>query len=149
MKKQRFLLFSTLIVVAFMSAACGGGSGGGASSAQGTPLPTLPPIPPQYQGAKPLFDLTSASVIAQGKTIYDSHCATCHGNSGQGNGPAAAGLNPPPINFTGPYFKSMSPDFRFWRVSEGVPGTGMVAWKGSLTSDQIWQVIAYVTSLSK
>jgi mono/diheme cytochrome c family protein len=149
MKKQCFLLFSILILVTFTSTACGGGGGGGSGSAQGTPLPTLPPVPSQYQGVKPPFDLTSASVIAQGKTIYDSHCATCHGDKGLGDGPAAAGLQPPPINFTGPYFKSMSPDFRFWRVSEGVPGTGMVAWKGSLTSDQIWQVIAYVTSLAK
>ncbi len=36
----------------------------------------------------------------QGKTLYDQKCAICHGQEGDGNGPAAASLTPQPTNFT-------------------------------------------------
>jgi len=32
-------------------------------------------------------------------TLYQEHCAACHGEGGHGDGPRAAGLAPPPINF--------------------------------------------------
>ena len=32
--------------------------------------------------------------------LYTSRCAACHGKHGKGDGLAAAGLNPPPRNFT-------------------------------------------------
>jgi hypothetical protein len=31
----------------------------------------------------------------------------------------------------------------FWRVSEGVTGTKMKAWKSKLSEDAIWKVIAF------
>jgi len=123
--------------------------GGGASAAQSTPLPTFPAVPADYAGNQPPFDLSSASVITQGKTVYTANCVTCHGDDGKGDGPAAAALNPHPLDFTSPYAKSLPADFWFWRVSEGVPGTGMPAWKTTLSTDQIWQVIAYEKTFAK
>ena len=35
-----------------------------------------------------------------GQRFFLDNCATCHGVEGIGNGPAAAGLNPPPANLT-------------------------------------------------
>ncbi len=32
--------------------------------------------------------------------MFKTVCATCHGESGMGNGPAAASLNPKPRNYT-------------------------------------------------
>jgi mono/diheme cytochrome c family protein len=37
---------------------------------------------------------------ASGKEMFDEYCATCHGLSGVGNGPAATALTPPPANLT-------------------------------------------------
>jgi mono/diheme cytochrome c family protein len=37
---------------------------------------------------------------ASGKEMFDEYCATCHGLSGMGNGPAAAALKTPPANLT-------------------------------------------------
>lgn len=34
------------------------------------------------------------------KAIYDAHCAVCHGPTGKGDGPAAAGLDPHPADLT-------------------------------------------------
>jgi mono/diheme cytochrome c family protein len=36
----------------------------------------------------------------QGKGLYDSKCAICHGEEGKGNGRAAASLSPKPEDFT-------------------------------------------------
>jgi len=43
--------------------------------------------------------------------------------------------------------KVASDDYLFWRISTGKNGTAMVAWKGVLTDEQIWQVIAYIHTL--
>jgi mono/diheme cytochrome c family protein len=38
-------------------------------------------------------------------------------------------------------------DFLFWRIHDGKPGTSMVAWKGILTDQQIWQAVAFIRTL--
>ena len=35
-----------------------------------------------------------------GRQMFDAYCAACHGQSGIGNGPAAAALKTPPTNLT-------------------------------------------------
>jgi len=35
-----------------------------------------------------------------GRAIYADYCAVCHGPTGRGDGPAAAGLTPPPVDLT-------------------------------------------------
>jgi mono/diheme cytochrome c family protein len=146
--KRLHLLMIALILVGLLNSACSGG-GDSKQGSQATALPALaaqptyPPIPTAYSNQKPPFSLTSADVIAKGKTIYGANCAPCHGANGKGDGPAAAGLNPKPIDFAGTYVKHMTPDFMFWRVNTGVPGTAMPAWQGLLSPDQIWEAIAY------
>ncbi|MCZ7582047.1 MAG: c-type cytochrome [Deltaproteobacteria bacterium] len=39
---------------------------------------------------------------AKGKAVYLQYCAACHGESGKGDGPAGAALNPKPRNFNDP-----------------------------------------------
>lgn len=118
-----------------------------------TPLPTgagtYPTIPNEYANKQPPFSLTSSNTINQGKAIYTSDCAPCHGANGKGDGPAAASLNPPPLDFASVYSKNMPLDFRYWRISAGVANTAMPAWGSSLSSDQIWQVIAYEMTFEK
>ena len=35
-----------------------------------------------------------------GKSLYENHCAVCHGNSGKGDGPVASALSKEPTNLT-------------------------------------------------
>lgn len=47
----------------------------------------------------------AAGDAAKGKTLFETNCASCHGMTGEGNGPVGAALQPPPRNFTKGVFK--------------------------------------------
>ena len=44
--------------------------------------------------------MPSAAPEVSGRALFAENCAVCHGDSGRGDGPAAAGLTPPPIDLT-------------------------------------------------
>jgi cytochrome c oxidase cbb3-type subunit I/II len=89
-----------------------------------------------------------------GKSIFTLYCAQCHGNAGQGDGPASINtlggyISPVPANFT-----ESGSDFQFygryvWKVTEGVETTNMPPWKWALTDDEIYKVIFYVQAFSR
>lgn len=86
--------------------------------------------------------------VDKGRTVYESNCASCHGATGAGDGVAARNLSPPPANLI---WLSQMPiaqwdSFMFWTVSEGGAqfGTAMPTFKGQLSKNDIWAVIAYV-----
>ena len=48
---------------------------------------------------------TPTASAADGAKVYQTYCTTCHGPKGQGDGPAATGLNPKPADFATNSFK--------------------------------------------
>lgn len=88
--------------------------------------------------------------LAAGQQVFATNCATCHGAQGAGDGPAASALNPRPTNMAeGPY-KHVG-DFETWKsvIANGVPGTAMAPWSGTLSEEQINNVTAYALTLKK
>lgn len=86
--------------------------------------------------------------LASGRRIYAQQCASCHGASGQGDGPAARqGPVPAPAIGTAKMMHDVSPALMYRIVSVGVPGTTMPGWAGTLSSAERWNVVAYVTTL--
>src|SRR5262245_48611882 len=49
-----------------------------------------------------------AAAASDGKSIYDAHCANCHGTAGKGDGPASSLLRVRPRDFTSGRFKLRS-----------------------------------------
>ena len=80
-----------------------------------------------------------------GERVYLERCSACHGEHGDGNGPAAAALDPRPQNFR---------DAAFWKnrttaqlkqvVRQGKPGTLMAPFEGVLSDEEIDAVVAYL-----
>jgi len=78
-----------------------------------------------------------------GRRVYVVHCARCHGQQGQGNGPEAFGSKPPPADFS-----AMRPTYAEAArvIAEGVPGSAMPAWP-RLTQAEVQAVTFYIRSL--
>jgi high-affinity iron transporter len=86
--------------------------------------------------------------LAEGKTIFEASCASCHGAAGQGDGPASATMNPrPPAIGTAAHMHGVSPAMTYRILSVGIAGTPMAGFAGTLTPEQRWNVVAYVNSL--
>ena len=134
----------TLLVVVsiFVLAACGGA---GTSSSNQDEVGTLAPVPAEYAGkTNPL----GTDAAAEGAKVFTSNCGMCHGPQGHGDGAASGSLDPKPKNLA-ILQETAADDYLFWRISEGKPGTSMVAWKGILTEEQIWQTVSFIRSLVK
>jgi cytochrome c oxidase cbb3-type subunit III len=95
---------------------------------------TPPPLDPRAA----LYD-NNAPAIAEGQTLYSQmNCVGCHAHGGGSMGPAL-----------------MDDEWRYGgridqiaaTIAEGRPN-GMPAWRGKLTSVQIWKLAAYVRTLS-
>jgi mono/diheme cytochrome c family protein len=88
--------------------------------------------------------------LHQGKQIYRTNCLSCHGERGEGNGPAATGLNPPPANLSWLMRMPMAADdYLFWRISEGgqKQNTAMPPFGHLLSNKERWQLIHYLRQL--
>jgi cytochrome c553 len=72
---------------------------------------------PEPAAEAPVAAVATASPVEEAHTTFKTLCAVCHGESGLGNGPGAAALNPKPRNYTDK------------------------AWQASVTDEQIKQTI--------
>lgn len=95
-----------------------------------------------------------AALIEEGRTVFTTNCAACHGPEGMGDGPAAAALDPKPRNLSDAAYMKTRPEATLRKViSEGGQSVGlspvMVGWQGALSPAQIDAVLAYVQSLHK
>jgi len=106
-------------------------------------------LDPQYASRKSPLRPTSQDVDS-GKKLFGQHCASCHGATGAGDGPAGADLFPPPANVAAASKSPMASDsYLLWTISEGGAPTGsaMPPFKRTLTEDEIWKLIAYLRVL--
>jgi len=94
--------------------------------------------------------------LRAGRTLWEKHCLTCHGELGKGDGPNArlheARKKVAPRNLTDPQFQDNVTDGEiFWRVTMGLVEEGevlMPAYEKKIPSEaQRWQLVHYVRSL--
>lgn len=82
--------------------------------------------------------------LARGQQLYTQNCATCHGPTGDGAGPGAAGLDPPPIAFLDKERAKERSVFGLYQVIEqGLDGTAMRSYK-ALPAEDRWALAFYV-----
>jgi mono/diheme cytochrome c family protein len=79
---------------------------GGEGEAPTTPQaqPAAPAAAPAAPPAAPVAG--AADARAEAEQIFTTRCVTCHGPQGAGDGPASAGLTPPPRNFQDPAWQA-------------------------------------------
>ncbi len=89
----------------------------------------------------------TAPELAQGARVFAASCASCHGATGDGRGPAGLWLVPKPANFhDGVRMGRLSPFRVFTTTATGIPNTPMPAFP-QLSDEERWAVAFYVFSL--
>jgi len=148
--KQRYLpglvLIGVLAVTAYAGCSKSGDDGGGGSTSAPASKLVAPPAPPPAYADKHMPEgwWSDPEIIEQGRQLYigaeniDVNCAACHGKNGK---PVKKGAR----DFRQTERMQMYSDSQwFWRISEGVKGTKMPAWKKKLPNeDDRWKIISY------
>lgn len=84
--------------------------------------------------------------LLRGKTLYAQNCIVCHGERGQGSTHPVGGPVPP-RNLSSPQSRAeLSRERMLASVTNGRPGTGMAAFSGRLSPQDIESVVDYVRS---
>jgi high-affinity iron transporter len=90
----------------------------------------------------------SAPTLAQGRTVYQAQCASCHGVTGGGDGPLSFGMTPAPAKLADAgFFQGASPLDFYRRITIGVAGTAMPAFEATLSLDDRWAAALYASTL--
>ena len=90
---------------------------------------------------------SGSTVVQQGEALFRTHCASCHGSEGRGDGPAAAALAGPPADLTAEHVDDHTDGDIFWWLTYGMAGTAMPGFDQDLSATQRWKLIRFVRSL--
>jgi DMSO reductase family type II enzyme heme b subunit len=89
-----------------------------------------------------------------GKVVYERKCMLCHGEKGDGKGPAAEELSPAPRDFVAGVYKIRttatkipSDEDLFKVITDGMPGTSMPPWK-VLPEKERWDLVTYIKTFA-
>jgi mono/diheme cytochrome c family protein len=89
--------------------------------------------------------------LMRGKEVFLQRCVGCHGEKGDGKGPGASFLSPPPADFTDKDDAccggDTGPGDFYYRILRGWTGTGMENFGERLSVDDIWRVVLFVKTI--
>ena len=105
------------------------------------------PVPDNYKTMKnPVA--SDAESIAAGKALWGTHCKSCHGAKGMGDGPKAAQLKTEAGDFTKADTQSQSDGALFYKTSEG--REDMPSFKKKIPdADDRWSLVNYMRTFKK
>jgi cytochrome c oxidase cbb3-type subunit III len=94
-----------------------------------------------------------AQSAEEGQKLYMTHCSSCHGDKGRGDGTAGKALPVKPADHTdSKLMNSFSDEFLLNIIAKGGAAVGksafMPAWGGVLKENQLQDVVTYVRSIS-
>lgn len=86
----------------------------------------------------------------RGESLYSRYCRGCHGEEGKGDGLV---FMPHVDNLTRKgYIEELPDSYLLLAITKGGPGIGksnyMPAWEGTLSKQQMFDIIAYIRSLT-
>lgn len=92
--------------------------------------------------------VADAQTIATGKALWNTHCKSCHGAKGLGDGSKAAQLKTEPGDFSKPAFQSQTDGSLFYKTSEG--RDDMPSFKKKVPDeDDRWSLVNFMRTLKK
>ena len=86
--------------------------------------------------------------ISEGKTVWNLHCASCHGKKGLGDGSKAAQLKTTPQDMTLASFQSQTDGSLYYKIVEG--RDDMPSFKKKIPeAEDIWDVVNFIRTFKK
>ena len=90
----------------------------------------------------------TASTMSEGAKLYGTYCSRCHGVMDMSETAWRVRLYPPAPQF--PKEPTDMEEFQnFYVIKHGVRWTGMPAWGGELSDDQIWTLVTYLNGMKE
>jgi mono/diheme cytochrome c family protein len=84
-----------------------------------------------------------AGSLANGKALYNTHCKSCHGNKGKGDGPKAAQLDTESGDFSLAAFQAQTDGALFYKTKVG--RKDMPSYKTKIPdANDIWAIVNYM-----
>jgi mono/diheme cytochrome c family protein len=112
--------------------------------------PNLSQIDRSYWLSADPLPVTESNLL-RGKEVFLQRCVGCHGLKGDGKGPGARFLSPPPADFTSKDDAccggDTGPGDFYYRILRGWPGTAMENFGERLSVDDIWRVVLFVKTI--
>lgn len=115
------------------------------------------PHAPKSEGSEKVFNIdeiqepwvSTDSIVAYGKKVYETNCSMCHGPTGKGDGPAGGALNPPPRNLVaGKWTQGDGVINHFKALSNGIKGTSMAGYSHFKSADR-WALVNFIESITQ
>lgn len=104
-------------------------------------------VPDNFKKMKNAVESNTES-LAEGKTLYATHCKSCHGSKGLGDGSKAAQLKTEPGNFSKADFQSQTDGALFYKTTEG--RDDMPSFKKKIPdADERWSIVNYMRTFKK
>jgi putative copper resistance protein D len=85
----------------------------------------------------------SASSIVQGAQLFATHCASCHGREGRGDGPAGRFFRAKPSDLTADHVYGHTDGDLYWWITNGIREV-MPPFGGALDAQARWNLIDFV-----
>jgi mono/diheme cytochrome c family protein len=147
MRREGWIAAALIVGVAGLGALSGCGGGGGSSeTTTHSETPAETPAPAADTSTTGAAGGAAGEVsLAVGERIVKERCVLCHGESGKGDGPGGAALNPKPRNWTDHGYMGSQTDEQLYQVIYNGKGA-MPAWgkTGILTESEIRSAILKV-----
>jgi len=84
----------------------------------------------------------------EGGEHFQHHCQICHGLDGHATGvPFAEKMSPPVPDLADNVVQDYTDGQLHWIITNGIAPSGMPAWKGILTDDEMWKIVHYIRHL--
>jgi mono/diheme cytochrome c family protein len=105
------------------------------------------PVPDKFKNMKnPVA--SNAESIAAGKALWTTHCKSCHGAKGMGDGVKASQLKTEPGDFTKAVVQAETDGELFYKISEG--REDMPAFKKKIPDEEDrWSVVNFTRTFKK
>jgi mono/diheme cytochrome c family protein len=95
------------------------------------------PIPPNSES------------VAAGQALFSTHCVSCHGVAGKGDGPIGVTLNPRPADLSQHAIPGVHADAQLFEwITNGFPGSRMPAFRTALSDTDRWHLVNFIRTLA-